>query len=578
MRAPLLFGSLLSLPLLAAPQGADLPKTEFVKSLPPGLVHIAGGKTKIGVDKKVIEAILETRPTAKTAIRALDAETGGAEMKVGDFNLGIYELTNEQYAAFVKATGHRPPQHWGEAAVARARDEFVQNIDNKRLVFDTAVWWDENWNSSQWAVPTDDLLRPVFFVSYADAIEYCAWAGLRLPTEEEFQRACRGNTDDPYPWGTDWKDNHYCATNEIRRVKKVFPVGSFEPGKSRDGIYDLVGNLWEWTSSPYQPYERFKRNTYTVGSGRTKEKLEPTPSWDGNQRVVVGGSYQNNLLAARATTRRPTERIEMTDAMGFRVASSTGVGIDAAHARMRDVLRSDARAEGATYMPDQVVAIDRWETRASEAADPLPAGYEIITDYDVILWVPVEELNDASDVQLYRDSLTTPIQLGFLSTTEAMLEPALEPGTYFVAFRAKGESRAAVTAEDDGGGKPDKDAAKQDGEQAQKQEPVADPLQGKIDIAQDNLLFFEIETGELAAHIALESAPSIKTLPKEPDFKWQQVEVKVKQKDDKGKDVLVPEARLRLDTAVLVPVRGRGFPLQITFKPDPIVLTKTWRR
>ena len=63
---------------------------------------------------------------------------------------------------------------------------------------------------------------------------YCKWAGLRLPTEFEFQRACRGTSKNPFPWGDEWEDNKYAATAEIKRVNETFLVASFADGVSPD--------------------------------------------------------------------------------------------------------------------------------------------------------------------------------------------------------------------------------------------------------------------------------------------------------------------------------------------------------
>ncbi|MEE8468962.1 MAG: SUMF1/EgtB/PvdO family nonheme iron enzyme, partial [Planctomycetota bacterium] len=310
---------------------------------PPGLVALKGGTTFIGSSKKDIDKLLKEMPgIAWRKLRSLDATTPQNRVTVAPFHMGLTEVTNEQYAVFVMATGHRPPEDWGDEPIATAQALFLSEQGElraeakekglpipERREFRRDEWWLANWKQSTWAIPEQADLKPVTYVNYADVQAYCRWAGVRLPTEFEYQRACRGTSKNPFPWGDEWEDAKYCATSEIKRVNATFLVGSFEAGVSPDGLFDLAGNVWEWTSSPYGPYAKFKRNKYKLD--RKTESL-PQPTWDGNQRVAVGGSWQNPGLAARCTTRRPTDRTQMTDAFGFRLAASLAVGVDKAQA------------------------------------------------------------------------------------------------------------------------------------------------------------------------------------------------------------------------------------------------------
>lgn len=125
-------------------------------------------------------------------------------------------VTNAQYAKFVQATGHRAPEHWDG---------------------DT---------------PPDEILdHPVTYVSWCDAQAYCEWAGVRLPTEEEWEKAARGTDGQKYPWGNEEPTSGLCNFN--MNVGGTTPVGKYSPqGDSPYGCVDMAGNVWEWTESEYE--------------------------------------------------------------------------------------------------------------------------------------------------------------------------------------------------------------------------------------------------------------------------------------------------------------------------------------
>jgi formylglycine-generating enzyme required for sulfatase activity len=142
---------------------------------------------------------------------------GGFDLQVACLEEGFFiartPVTNAEYARFVAATGHKPPEHW------RGKTPPRELADH-----------------------------PVVHVCWYDAKAYAEWAGTRLPTEEEWEKAARGYDGRAYPWGDDF-DPERCNTAESR-IGTTSPVGQYSPrGDSPYSAADMAGNVWEWTAS-----------------------------------------------------------------------------------------------------------------------------------------------------------------------------------------------------------------------------------------------------------------------------------------------------------------------------------------
>lgn len=137
---------------------------------------------------------------------AHSAETPERKEKVEAFQISRYEVTNRQYARFVEATGHKGTEDWRESAL-------------------------------EWGMDA-----PVVQISYEDAEAYCEWAGLRLPTQEEWERAARGTDGRLYPWGNAWEP-------ERVGLGALRPVGLVPEGMSPVGCLDMAGNADEFVAS-----------------------------------------------------------------------------------------------------------------------------------------------------------------------------------------------------------------------------------------------------------------------------------------------------------------------------------------
>ncbi|MFT4543459.1 MAG: sulfatase modifying factor 1 [Planctomycetota bacterium] len=550
------------------------------KGAPPSCVTLPKKSTTIGSHFKEIKAMVDANESYRTNLRVLDAETPQQTVRVETFHLMLTEVTNEQYAAFVKATGHKPVYEWGEEALQAAALAFMEANNTKREKakaegkpipprdkFDNPKkekWWEENWQAAEWAVPKGSELRPVTYVSYADAKAYAAWAGLRLPTEHEFQRAARAGGKSLYPWGDEWVDGKYAATAEIKRLKQTMPVASYPEGVSKDGIFDLAGNVWEWTDSRYAPLKGFKKNKYTFGKGSNKDIIEPEPDWNDNQRVAVGGCYMGSKIVARATTRRATDRTQMTNAFGFRCAASDQQGLDIAKAIYEnEVKSSEARPGHVKYNPTVSAAIDRWTSNHS-STPKAPEGYKVITGYDYFVFTPAEEVPHTSSVQLGKATQIDPEHLGYFTTNQEMTVPALSAGTYLLAYRASGKVKTE---------EPEEGEEKADEEPDEPVEAINDPRLEGVDLKADTFIFYDAATGTVAAtmeasNLKLDKIRGPSTLT------WEEEKIWTGTGADKVQDI---QKWLLLDGSIQGPIKNRGIRFQLKMQPNKAAGTLDWR-
>jgi len=412
---------------------------------PPGLVLVKGGKTKIGTTVEDVEKMVLAKEELRNAVAS---ETPQHTLAVEDFLLMPTEVTNEQYAEFVKATKAKPPRSWGIKALQAGQAAFLEEqgklkqeakaagkpFENK--TFDAEKWWNENWKDAAWEIPTSEFGHPVVFVNYADAQAYARWAGLRLMTELEFQRAGRGDSASPYPWGDTWDDKKYCHSLHIGKDVPA-AVGSYPDG-AVNGLYDLAGNVWEWTSSPFNAFPGYKALKFKA----QKRVIECLAPFDPDQRVTLSGSFQMDKLGVRLTTRRPTDRDQATNALGFRCAASATSeakqsGYDMARFAIERTLKLSVLDGKSELLPERAIALRRWNTGEGKVK---LAGYALITGYEQVLACPVESVKalTPSDVAAATQK-DGPLVLGFVDVPRPLKLPEVDAGTYFVAWRGAGK-------------------------------------------------------------------------------------------------------------------------------------------
>jgi eukaryotic-like serine/threonine-protein kinase len=215
----------------------------------------------------------------------LGSDTGGdiasrpaQKIDLAAFYIDKYEVTNEMYDACVYAVECRKPTSMGSAK---------RNTYYKNPVF-------ANY--------------PVIYVNWKMANAYCEWRGGRLPTEAEWEKAARGAQDERiYPWeGGELS----CGFANYQSCNgDTTPVDQYEKGKSPYGVYDMAGNVWEWTSTMFKPYP------YDAADGR-EEQLKP------GDRIIRGGGWGLFLGSAsiRVDVRLKVDPNYSGSAVGFRCA------------------------------------------------------------------------------------------------------------------------------------------------------------------------------------------------------------------------------------------------------------------
>lgn len=162
--------------------------------------------------------------------------------KTGSFCIDRYPVTNAEYKAFIDETGHPEPFISPEAY---QRQGFLVHPYERVKEF---LWQNRSF-------PPGRKDHPVVLVSLNDATSYCTWVGkkmkrrYRLPTEGEWEKAARGTDGRIFPWGNEWNPDYL---NSGERFGSTTPVSRFPRGRSPYGLYDMVGNAFEWTASPWE--------------------------------------------------------------------------------------------------------------------------------------------------------------------------------------------------------------------------------------------------------------------------------------------------------------------------------------
>jgi gamma-glutamyl hercynylcysteine S-oxide synthase len=240
---------------------------------------------------------------------ALDNERPAHAAHVDAFWIDTAPVTNGEYAEFVAAGGYAQPRWWSEAGWRHRVEAELEAPQFWERDGATGEWYRRRFGVLE-PLPADE---PVVHVCCHEADAYAAWAGKRLPTEAEWEKAARfdpatGRTR-RYPWGDEDPTPEHA--NLGQRHLQPAPVGAYPKGASALGVHQLIGDVWEWTSSGWHPYPGFTMFPYPEYS---------EVFFGGDYRVLRGGSFGTDPAAVRATFRNWDHPIRRQIFAGFRLA------------------------------------------------------------------------------------------------------------------------------------------------------------------------------------------------------------------------------------------------------------------
>jgi formylglycine-generating enzyme required for sulfatase activity/energy-coupling factor transporter ATP-binding protein EcfA2 len=237
--------------------------------------------------------------------------TGKSDIR--PFEMAKYPVTNIWFEEFIRAEGYRNKGYWSD--------------EGKKWLEYSKAEHPRFWNDRKWRCPNS----PVVGVSWYEAYAFTKWLNslndgheYRLPTEKEWEAAAAGSEKRQYPWGNEWTDNR--CNSEETKIGKTSPVGVFLLGSTPEGIADMAGNVWEWTSSDYHSEEHlddfrfdeelarlFSEEKFDELVSKLREKKRKLP-------VLRGGSWFYNHDFARCANRNWYNPDFRFNTFGFRCA------------------------------------------------------------------------------------------------------------------------------------------------------------------------------------------------------------------------------------------------------------------
>jgi serine/threonine-protein kinase len=279
-------------PPTAAPTRVSLPE-RIVDSYGIDMALVPAGEFSMGSNMDRVMAICPGlyRGSACDLLKFKN-EAGEHTVYLDSFYIDQYEVTNAQYAECVRQGSCRRPEDASS-----------------------------NTRSLYYGDPTFDNY-PVIYITWSDARTYCQWRGARLPTEAEWEKAARGTDGRFYPWGNDFDGTQANSCdrncNEPRSIETfddgyadTSPVGWYANGQSVYGVFDLAGNVWEWTADWLDP------NYYASLTSTVRNPLGPA---SGEERVLRGGSWLSDAFNLRSALRYSYRPALSSYHIGFRCA------------------------------------------------------------------------------------------------------------------------------------------------------------------------------------------------------------------------------------------------------------------
>jgi formylglycine-generating enzyme required for sulfatase activity len=400
--------------------------------VPPGMVLVTGGKVVVGTPREEVEALGQRDVIYMTEILA---ETPRHTAEVEAFLIDVTEVTNLQWKVFLEATGREP----------------------------SPILLEVNWPGGEIPSGQDDF--PITNVNIPEIRQFMQWCGKRLPTEQEWTRAARGDDERGFPWGSAW-DAKKCQSG-MNVPQQPVKVGSFPGGASPFGALDMLGNVFEWVDSPFRAFDGYESMPY--GAGR--QKLSLVPEFNSTYRVIKGGAFTTNKQFTRIDVRLGAGTVSSDHALGFRAARSLTTGVEAIQSAMGVLVPP-------YFMGD--VGLDEKDVFAKEETS-YDTRRKVITGYRHVSFAHRAPTIGTSWSKLYRESRDEFLPLGVLATSETLRMddmdiPAFPAGEYTLHFKAEGESKA--WKEKEKLRKETDKAAKKDGGRGSKDDEPAETAEG----------------------------------------------------------------------------------------------------
>ena len=444
--------------ILAASTGSLVAQqAEGGKNFPHGLILIEEKKFEIGTTYKELLQITKvlcprSHNRRSRLLSKLLSELGEKTIDLPSFYLNKHLVTNEQYLVFVEKTKHRFPFDWWkrgqpehyDAALEKVREEFPKERNSALL------YWERHHEDLPHVIPAGEEKMPVVFVSWRDAQAFAGWAGMRLPSENEWLLAATGGERKQFLFCEQWDKDQLKTLglykNADKRRKAVGALGAAARGPF--GHEDMVANVWEWMDDvgyfPLAGRDLYNKEVAKLRRDKVGASLfQKPPEWSGAKRILKGGCYFSWSEPAefRINTRAYLGADQTLEGAGFRLAKSLEPGRDMCQTRIRVEYDYSLFGGDREPNPNDQIGVESYEIDESNG---------LITDYQSISAVPVNHMGldgRSTSIDKVRESARAkPIIIGTFVTTVPIAEPKLDPGMYTVMFRPKGKPRELTEA------------------------------------------------------------------------------------------------------------------------------------
>jgi len=296
--------ALAALVTMAGVAGEDLEGANFQKEnqMTNEMLFIPRGEFTMGLAKEKGESlVMEFTPGGRISPYAYYREAPEHRVKVDDYNISKYEVTNAEFKEFEDAGGYQGKEFWKELVQMQDLNTDYTGWDRIKLFVDaTGNPGPSTWSNGTYAAGRAN--HPVDGVSWFEAMAYCRWSKKRLPSEAEWEYAARGTDNRIYPWGND--PHLFQKWGELQGGETT-AAGEIATDKSPFGVMDLARNVSEWVQDTWRLYPGAPVDPQAISEAFG---------------VLRGGDYNSAILDLRTTCRIKTPRLQRHPGIGFRCA------------------------------------------------------------------------------------------------------------------------------------------------------------------------------------------------------------------------------------------------------------------